>query len=41
MSTEANAEKTHFPQGHEYTALNTYTCPSGKRRCRGGRKEKP
>ena len=37
----ANAEKTHCPQGHEYTALNTYTCPRGKRRCRTCRKEKP
>jgi hypothetical protein len=29
----ANAEKTHCPQNHEYTAENTYIGSDGKRRC--------
>lgn len=29
-----NAEKTHCPQGHEYTEENTYTSEKGWRRCR-------
>ena len=28
-----NKQKTHCPLGHEYTPENTYTEPSGKRRC--------
>ena len=30
----ANREKTHCPQGHEYSAENTYVTPSGHRQCR-------
>lgn len=26
--------RTHCPQGHEYSATNTYTDPEGHRRCR-------
>lgn len=34
------SNKTHCPQGHEYTGENTYVHPSGSRRCREcGRKE--
>jgi hypothetical protein len=29
-----NASKTHCKQGHEFTPENTYTSPSGGRRCR-------
>lgn len=29
-----NAIKTHCPQGHEYSAANTYLSPSGSRICR-------
>lgn len=29
-----NANRTHCPQGHEYTPENTYVYPSGNRRCR-------
>jgi hypothetical protein len=28
-----NAQKTHCPEGHEYSAWNTYTRPSGHRVC--------
>ncbi|MBX9901445.1 MAG: HNH endonuclease [Burkholderiaceae bacterium] len=28
-----NRQKTHCPQGHEYTPENTYTCSKGKRQC--------
>lgn len=28
-----NAAKTHCPEGHEYTAENTYLEPDGKRQC--------
>ncbi len=30
----ANREKTHCPQGHEYTDDNTYVLPGGSRECR-------
>ena len=30
----ANADKTHCPQGHEYTPANTYTSAKGSRVCR-------
>jgi len=35
-----NAESavTHCPKGHEYTNVNTYVDPSGKRRCRACKK---
>jgi hypothetical protein len=29
-----NAAKTHCPQGHPYSAENTYVSPQGKRFCR-------
>lgn len=29
-----NKAKTHCPQGHEYTAENTYVYPDGSRECR-------
>lgn len=32
--TARNAAVTHCPQGHEYTADNTYVPPTGGRRCR-------
>lgn len=32
--THRNGNKTHCPQGHEYTPENTYTYPSGARGCR-------
>lgn len=28
-----NTDKTHCPNGHEYTAANTYLCKRGKRSC--------
>jgi len=34
----ANARKTHCPQGHEYTEENTYVSPDGVRQCRTCRK---
>lgn len=34
LSGTKNAAKTHCPQGHEYTAENTYTPPKGGRYCR-------
>lgn len=33
-ASAVNARRTHCPNGHEYTAENTYTSPQGKRRCR-------
>jgi hypothetical protein len=33
-------EKTHCPQGHEYSAENTHTSPQGWRRCRTCQREK-
>jgi hypothetical protein len=29
-----NARRTHCQRGHEFTANNTYTMPSGRRQCR-------
>jgi len=34
-----NREKTHCPQGHEYTPENTYIAPDGSRRCRACKNE--
>jgi hypothetical protein len=34
-----NARKTHCPQGHPYSAENTYTDPKGKRHCRACMRE--
>ena len=31
--THRNGNKTHCPQGHEYTPENTYIYPSGARGC--------
>jgi hypothetical protein len=31
---DAHARLTHCPQGHEYSAANTYYTPSGHRHCR-------
>ena len=33
-----NAAKTHCPQGHQYTAANTYVAKSRKRYCRACRR---
>lgn len=32
--TARNATKTHCPQGHAYDEINTYTSPTGWRKCR-------
>lgn len=32
--TNHNKNKTHCPQDHEYTPVNTYVFPDGRRRCR-------
>lgn len=37
--TDHNANKTHCPQGHEYTAGNTYRHPDGRRFCRACSRE--
>lgn len=34
----AESSVTHCPYGHEYTNVNTYVDPQGKRRCRECRK---
>lgn len=34
------ANKTHCPQGHEYSKENTYIRPNGSRECRACRKER-
>jgi hypothetical protein len=33
-----NANKTHCPQGHEYSDDNTYTYPDGRRDCKACRR---
>lgn len=37
--TRENADKTHCPQGHEYTEENTYRDRTGWRECRTCRNE--
>lgn len=32
--TAENIRKTHCPEGHPYTEVNTYVCSEGKRSCR-------
>lgn len=36
----SNSEKTHCPQGHRYTELNTYHTGAGKRKCRACARER-
>lgn len=36
---DPQANKTHCPQGHEYSHENTYIAPSGRRSCRVCRRE--